>query len=129
MVRIKGKMAATALPRDRSGDGRMLHAGLLVSDLRQGYTRPLLGVKGSPREAIMPIYEFHCPKCGKDFEELVRAPSRQAVAACPGCGSKRTERKISPFAAHSSAPAAACPLAAGGACARRCEPGEPCGLL
>jgi putative FmdB family regulatory protein len=21
----------------------------------------------------MPLYEYHCPKCGKDFETLVRA--------------------------------------------------------
>ena len=31
----------------------------------------------------MPIYEYTCTKCGKDFEELVFG---DALPACPHCG-------------------------------------------
>ena len=44
----------------------------------------------------MPIFEFHCRKCGCDFEELVAAGAD--LAPCPGCGSKRVEKKVSAFA-------------------------------
>ena len=76
----------------------------------------------------MPIYEFRCPTCGTDFEELVRTTKSKAAVGCPNCGEKRTERRISTFAAHSAAPAPACPLSAQGLCGQRCEPGGPCGL-
>lgn len=75
----------------------------------------------------MPIFEFHCLKCGTDYEELVRTAGRQ-TAACPSCGSKQTQRRISTFSAHLSAPSAACPLSAQGLCGQKCEPGGPCGL-
>lgn len=31
----------------------------------------------------MPLYEFHCARCGKPFEELVSSPSQ--APACPVC--------------------------------------------
>jgi putative FmdB family regulatory protein len=42
----------------------------------------------------MPVYEFECEGCGERFEEL--APSDVRGLACPGCGSKRTRRLMSP---------------------------------
>ena len=45
----------------------------------------------------MPIYEFHCQKCGKDSELLVRS-SRWEGTACPKCGSTKLAKKISVFA-------------------------------
>jgi putative FmdB family regulatory protein len=40
----------------------------------------------------MPIYEYHCPKCGTDFELLVRG---ETVIACPDCESRKVERRMS----------------------------------
>jgi putative FmdB family regulatory protein len=40
----------------------------------------------------MPIYEYSCPECGKDFEKLVGS---QAAVACPACASARVIRRIS----------------------------------
>ena len=40
----------------------------------------------------MPIYEYHCPACGKDFELLVRGETH---LACPGCDSRKIERRMS----------------------------------
>jgi putative FmdB family regulatory protein len=40
----------------------------------------------------MPIYEYHCPGCGRDFECLVRGETR---VACPSCDSARVERRMS----------------------------------
>lgn len=40
----------------------------------------------------MPIYEYHCPSCGKDFELFVRGETR---LACPDCDSAKIERRMS----------------------------------
>ena len=42
----------------------------------------------------MPLYEFWCTECGKEYEELV-AISADRNPPCPDCGSKKVERKIS----------------------------------
>lgn len=44
----------------------------------------------------MPIFEFRCKKCGEEFEELVSGANEKV--ACPACGKKSTERKLSTFA-------------------------------
>ena len=44
----------------------------------------------------MPIYEFHCEKCGKDSEILVRS-SDWKDTKCPQCGSAKLEKKFSTF--------------------------------
>ncbi|HEY3912854.1 MAG TPA: zinc ribbon domain-containing protein [Verrucomicrobiae bacterium] len=49
----------------------------------------------------MPIYEFHCGKCGKDSEILVRSTKWEGTP-CPKCGSKRLEKKLSVFASSGS---------------------------
>jgi len=57
----------------------------------------------------MPIYEFHCGKCEKDSEILVRS-SDWLGTKCPHCGSEKLAKKFSTFAAATaggSAPAAA----------------------
>jgi len=41
----------------------------------------------------MPIYEYRCDKCGKEFEELVFGTDE--VVKCPACGSARTGRLMS----------------------------------
>ena len=45
----------------------------------------------------MPIYEFHCEKCEKDSEILVRS-SEWKGTKCPHCGSSKLSKKLSVFA-------------------------------
>jgi putative FmdB family regulatory protein len=45
----------------------------------------------------MPIYEFHCEKCEKDSEILVRSRDWKGTE-CPRCGSKKLVKKFSVFA-------------------------------
>lgn len=40
----------------------------------------------------MPIYDFHCKECERDFEALVRG---SAAPACPECGSSQVEKLVS----------------------------------
>ena len=40
----------------------------------------------------MPIYEYGCEKCGRDFEELVFGDD---VPVCPHCGSAETHKLMS----------------------------------
>lgn len=48
----------------------------------------------------MPIYEFHCDSCNKDFEELV--PIGTESIPCPSCASKEVRRRVSICAFSSS---------------------------
>lgn len=41
----------------------------------------------------MPIYEYHCSDCDKDFEELVF--SRNPEVECPGCHGRKVSRLLS----------------------------------
>ena len=43
----------------------------------------------------MPIYEYHCHPCDKEFELLVRNSTKPA---CPECGSTKVIKKMSTFA-------------------------------
>ena len=56
----------------------------------------------------MPIYEFHCQKCGADSELLIRS-RRWEGTPCPKCGSTKFCKKLSVFA---SPPPAVDPLRA-----------------
>ena len=42
----------------------------------------------------MPLYEYTCKKCVKDFEEL-RSAKETSLPTCPFCGQKSVEKKIS----------------------------------
>ena len=48
----------------------------------------------------MPIYEFHCEKCDKDSELLVRSREWKGTK-CPHCGSAKLSKKLSVFASNS----------------------------
>jgi putative FmdB family regulatory protein len=47
----------------------------------------------------MPVFEYKCKDCGFEFEELVFGDRE---ISCPECDSKKTEKKISAFAANIS---------------------------
>ena len=43
----------------------------------------------------MPMYEYACHDCGREFEALVRSDT---VPECPGCHSKNLDKLLSVFA-------------------------------
>ena len=59
----------------------------------------------------MHIYEYACAACGSEFEKLVRESS--PAAECPNCHSTDLRKKLSAFAALSSAAARELPAACG----------------
>lgn len=68
----------------------------------------------------MPIFEYKCDDCGRDFEALVR-PS--TAPACPQCGGVHLTKQLSTFAtASGGAPE---PAFAGGPCGSCGHPGGP----
>jgi putative FmdB family regulatory protein len=48
----------------------------------------------------MPIYEYMCMKCNKDFEYLVLG--NDGSVSCPECNSKKVKRQISACSFKSS---------------------------
>jgi putative FmdB family regulatory protein len=74
----------------------------------------------------MPIYEFHCDKCDKDSEVLVRSSKWQG-AKCPHCGSTRLSKKLSVFASSVSGggnEAPACGMKPSASCGCACTGGK-----
>lgn len=63
----------------------------------------------------MPIFEYRCGKCEKDFEKLVLS-SQTKPPVCPECGSKKVTQQLSRFSSSGSA---------GGRPARACASGAP----
>lgn len=65
----------------------------------------------------MPIFEYRCKECGHVTAFLEKADARRSHA-CEECGSRRTEKVFSTFAARSdgtgsddsSCPTGTCPL-------------------
>lgn len=64
----------------------------------------------------MPLYEFNCTKCEKDFESLVRSANWEGSVVCPHCGSNKLTKKLSVFAAQGGGSTASAPAPA--ACGR-----------
>jgi putative FmdB family regulatory protein len=71
----------------------------------------------------MPIYEFHCQKCGADSELLIRS-SRWKGTPCPKCGSTKLAKKLSVFASSVGGQTAG-PASCGGGhgCCGKCHTG------
>ncbi len=57
----------------------------------------------------MPIYEYVCRDCGRQFEYLVRGDDKPS---CPSCGRSQLSRQLSVPAAHSASSSSnpACPV-------------------
>ncbi|KIX11424.1 FmdB family zinc ribbon protein [Dethiosulfatarculus sandiegensis] len=67
----------------------------------------------------MPIYEYHCSDCGKDFEILVFKSDEKVT--CPECKSEKVERLLSGFAHKCDGPMVSssgggCSSCSGGSC-------------
>jgi putative FmdB family regulatory protein len=62
----------------------------------------------------MPIYEYRCRGCGKDFETYV--PGASTKVACPTCASADITRKLSVFGVGVDASAVASGMSGGGCC-------------
>ncbi len=69
----------------------------------------------------MPIYEYQCTSCGKEFELLVRGSS--PAPQCPSCSSSDLHKKLSAFATMTSTASAQAELPA--ACQGCGHPGGP----
>jgi len=71
----------------------------------------------------VPIYEYRCPQCGKEFEKLVNAGT---VVACPSCDSPKVTKRLSLFRAGVASRFAESPSSgamsggAGGCCGGGC---------
>jgi len=52
----------------------------------------------------MPIFEYQCASCGKEFEILVRSSS--PAPACPDCRGTELRKKLSAFATLTGAASA-----------------------
>ncbi len=71
----------------------------------------------------MPIFEYVCKDCGKNFELLVR---QSTIVECPWCNSKILEKQLSVFAAASKGEGFSqkdLPVAACGSCGDPRGPG------
>jgi putative FmdB family regulatory protein len=73
----------------------------------------------------MPIYEFHCEKCERDSELLVRSSSWKG-SQCPHCGSSKLTKKLSVFASAGGGAPAAKPSGCNGSgsCGCACSGGK-----
>jgi len=45
----------------------------------------------------MPIYEYRCGECGREFSRLVAMSTPDEDIECPHCGARAAERLISTF--------------------------------
>jgi putative FmdB family regulatory protein len=59
----------------------------------------------------MPIYEYRCRACDKEFEKYVHGPATKV--ACPSCDGGDVMRKLSVFGLRSEGPMPS-PMASGG---------------
>jgi putative FmdB family regulatory protein len=65
----------------------------------------------------MPVYEYRCRGCGKDFEKYL--PRTSSGATCPSCDSADVMRKLSVFGMKTDGallPSGAASAMAGGGC-------------
>jgi putative FmdB family regulatory protein len=64
----------------------------------------------------MPIYEYTCQECDKEFEKFVRSMTSNTEIRCPQCGSAHVKKGWSAFATSGSNGGGAAAAAAAAAC-------------
>lgn len=71
----------------------------------------------------MPIYEYACHDCGREFETLVRGGQ---TPVCPACASTQLDKKLSVFATAESSAVTPLPAMPGpcGSCGHPDGPGS-----
>jgi putative FmdB family regulatory protein len=74
----------------------------------------------------MPIYEYECEKCKHVTEALRPMAQADESLTCESCGSEKTERRHSEFAAGASRGNSGGPPMGG--CGRCGDPNGPCGM-
>ena len=47
----------------------------------------------------MPLFEYHCHTCKKNFEVLQRTREVNKTPECPHCGTENTKKRLSAFTA------------------------------
>ena len=74
----------------------------------------------------MPIFEYICQDCGRDFERIV--PRYDSPADCPHCNSEKIEKQLSVFAVSAGSSPSSEAFSDGGC--GRCGAASPgtCGL-
>ena len=45
----------------------------------------------------MPLYEYICTDCGREFEQMMRFDQAEERPPCPDCASPDTRKKLSLF--------------------------------
>jgi putative FmdB family regulatory protein len=75
----------------------------------------------------MPIYEYACEDCGRVSEVLRQMSEADKPQVCESCGSKRTHRQQSEFAAGASK-SSGCPMPPMGGCGGCCREDGMCGM-
>jgi putative FmdB family regulatory protein len=73
-------------------------------------------------DLVMPLFEYACKECDKEFELLVRGSE---TPECPSCHSTELQRRLSVFAAHSHGGSPASAMPAMGACGSCGDPRGP----
>ena len=63
----------------------------------------------------MPIFEYRCRDCGKNFEAIVNSATSRAL--CKSCGSRKVEQLLSVFAVAGGSSTTATAAAEPGPCA------------
>ncbi|HSB05288.1 MAG TPA: zinc ribbon domain-containing protein [Thermodesulfobacteriota bacterium] len=48
----------------------------------------------------MPIFEYQCNRCHREFSFLILHPKKADRLACKFCGSRNLKRLLSPFSLH-----------------------------
>jgi putative FmdB family regulatory protein len=70
----------------------------------------------------MPLYEYACKGCEKEFELLVLASE---TPECPSCHGTELERRLSVFAAHTNGSHGATAMPSAGGCGACGDPRGP----
>ena len=72
----------------------------------------------------MPIFEYACRKCSREFEQIVMGG---AIPECPGCKSRDLDKRLSAFAVQSkgTTPVRSAPREPSGGCGSCGDPRGP----